>query len=193
MKYLLWPTLFFASTSLAWAENLDHVPLHSAIDVLNIDLNDDGWIDRVILYDLEDEAGVSFYLRETENNTLVHKATFADTVWSGAMAGTTPSLERNSAGSVLVKSENSAIGRNRWEQIITVAFRNDALRVVGFTYNWYDTLNLEDNGQCDVNYLSGKARYQKAENPEKWFDLVGSPLPIDAWFADGISQICFEN
>jgi hypothetical protein len=179
--------------TIAWAETLEQIPLHSAIDVLNIDLNDDGWVDRVILYDLEDDAGVSFYLRETENNRLVHKATLADTVWSGVMAGTTPSLELNSAGSVLVKSENSAIGRNRWEQIITIAYRNNALRVVGYTYNWYDTLNLEDNGQCDINYLSGKARYQKAENPEKWFGLVGSAQPINAWYVDGISQICFEN
>lgn len=192
-KYILSSILFFVFGGPVFAEDQKPVPIGSVIDVLNIDLNDDGWMDRVILYDLEEEAGVSFYLRETDNNTLLHTATLADTVWSGEMAGTMPSLDQNSAGSVLVKAENSAIGRNRWEQIITIAYRDNALRVAGFTYTWYDTLDLAEYGQCDVNYLSGKATFQKADNPKKSYDLIGHALPIDAWYADGISQICFEN
>jgi hypothetical protein len=179
---------------MAWAEEPKPIAKQRVISVLNVDLNDDGWADRVVLYEQEDEdAAVDFFIRETENYTLAYAATLAEPIWSGLMSGTIPSLGVNDAGSLLIKSENIAIGRSRWEQILTIAYRQNALRVVGFTYKWYDTLNLEDNGQCDINLLSGKAVLEINGASDTWSDLEFDDTLVENWLAESISDICFAD
>ncbi len=194
IKNILPAAFILATNSIAWAENPAPIPKQNVIDVLNIDLNDDGRSDRVIMFETgEGRAAVEFYIRETENNTLVYSTTLDEPIWSGVMYGTIPSLDQNDAGSVLVKSQNIAIGRNRWEQVITVAYRNGALRIIGFTYSWHDTLSLNDSGKCDINYLSQKASLKLANNVEEWFEVEESAQPVESWTTYPIENICFTN
>jgi hypothetical protein len=72
------------------------------------------------------------------------------------MYGQEPWLEASEHGSLKLYSENSAIGRERWEQILTIAYRRGAFMVAGYTYTYYDTLDPDAAGQCDVNLLTGK-------------------------------------
>lgn len=81
--------------------------------------------------------------------------TYADVAWTGAMAGQAPWLELTPGGSLAVISENTGIGRDRWHMTLTIAHR-DGLRVAGVTYEWYDTLDPEAGGTCDLNLLSGR-------------------------------------
>jgi hypothetical protein len=67
-----------------------------------------------------------------------------------------PSLERTNKDSLLIKSENSAIGRDRWSQKLTVAYRNNEFILAGYTYESYDTLDPKAGKSCDVNLLTGK-------------------------------------
>ncbi len=60
-------------------------------------------------------------------------------------------------GSIAVTSQQNAIGRNRWEQTLTIAYRNGDFVVAGYTYNYYDTLDPDAAGKCDYNVLTGKA------------------------------------
>lgn len=185
---------FHLLAGMVWAEEPKPIAKQRVISVLNVDLNDDGWADRVILYEQEDEdAAVDFFIRETENYTLAYAATLAEPIWSGLMSGTIPSLGVNDAGSLLIKSENIAIGRSRWEQILTIAYRQNALRVVGFTYKWYDTLNLEDNRQCDINLLSGKAVLEINGASDTWSDLEFDDTLVENWLAESISDIGFAD
>jgi hypothetical protein len=78
--------------------------------------------------------------------------------WSGAMWGTRPSLEANGKGGLLIKSENAGVGRDRWSQTVTVAYRNKELIVAGFTRESYDTLDPNAAHSCDLNFLSGKGK-----------------------------------
>jgi hypothetical protein len=78
--------------------------------------------------------------------------------WSGAMWGTRPSLEVNAKGGLLIKSENTGIGRDRWSQTVTVVSRNNELVVAGFTRESYDTLDPNAAHSCDLNFLSGKGK-----------------------------------
>jgi hypothetical protein len=194
IKYILFPAIAILSFTTAWAEEPAPIPKQNVMDVLSPDLNGDFYPDRVVLFQTDEgTAKVDFFIRSDDTNTLVYAATLAEPIWSGAMYGTTPGLDLNEAGSILVNSENSAIGRNRWEQIITIAYRNDALRVVGYTYNWYDTLDLDNSGQCDVNYLSGKASLKLGDAAKKWVDLSKPAQTVDVWSTDMIADICYPD
>lgn len=66
-----------------------------------------------------------------------------------------PWLEFFESGLLLVFSQNMSIGRNRWQQIITIAKRDGEYIVAGFTYGAYDTLDLDYSLDCDYNVLTG--------------------------------------
>ena len=75
--------------------------------------------------------------------------------FSGPMSGQTPYLERASNGSLLIQSMQTAIGRSPWEETLTVAARNGAILVAGFTRNSWDRISSAGS-LCDWNLLSGK-------------------------------------
>ncbi|KAF2992423.1 hypothetical protein OGR47_11245 [Methylocystis sp. MJC1] len=78
--------------------------------------------------------------------------------WSGGMWGTRPSLETSAKGSLLIKSENTGVGRDRWTQTLTVVYRNKDFVVAGLTRESYDTLDPKAVHSCDLNFLSGKGK-----------------------------------
>lgn len=105
-------------------------------------------------------------------------------VWVGGI-GQQPSLTVTPRGSLQVMSHNSAIGRNRWEQVHTLAWRNGAMRVAGYTYRWYDTLKFDDSGSCDLNLLSGKGEVSKGREDETRMISVSIPAyAVQDWIYD---------
>ncbi|WJY21450.1 hypothetical protein QTA57_17125 [Fontisubflavum oceani] len=74
--------------------------------------------------------------------------------FNGSMWGTSPSLAQADNGSLLVHSEQSGIGRAPWFQTLTIAWRDDAFVVAGFSYATYDRLTARDF-HCDLNILTG--------------------------------------
>ncbi|WP_424943734.1 hypothetical protein [Aliiroseovarius crassostreae] len=110
--------------------------------------------------------------------------TKSNLVWIGGI-GQKPWLERTPQGSLQVFSQNSAIGRNRWEQVLTLAFRDGAMRVAGYTFRWYDTLNLDDIGTCDLNLLSGRGEITLGQTGETTRITVQTrALPVTDWPED---------
>lgn len=101
--------------------------------------------------------------------------------WRGGLYGTQPGLAVSDRGSLLVTAENSAIGRWRWRETTTIAYRGGALVVAGYTFAGYDTI---DGTQidCDVNLLTGAAVYQGARR-------TGAPrrIPLARWPQEGAS------
>ena len=75
-------------------------------------------------------------------------------VWAGLMGGQVPSLEVSAQGSLLVKSEQTGIGRSPWEQTLTLAERDGELRVAGYTFGQWDRLTA-GTAVCDWNLLTG--------------------------------------
>ena len=83
--------------------------------------------------------------------------TFPAVAWTGGMAGQEPDLALGPSGSLLLTSRNDSVGRDRWTQTLTLAYRDGALKVAGITYARQDTLDLEAGwGTCDLNLLSGR-------------------------------------
>jgi hypothetical protein len=103
------------------------------------------------------------------------------------MYGTESTLEVAANGSLLIKQQNQAIGRDRWERTLTVAFRNGKYVIAGYTYSSYDTLQEYAPESCDYNLLAqkgvnanksvkiktGAIALEKAVDTEKWYTCKG--------------------
>jgi hypothetical protein len=112
-------------------------------------------------------------------------------VWggTGGLVGNRASLTIDERGSLKVLSHNSALGRGRWNQTITVAWRNEQLVVAGYTYAFYDTLDLEVNGSCDLNLLTGKGEVSRNGVSEVLeSDLVR--ISVETWKARAGDDPC---
>lgn len=161
MKSLAWALVITLSAiSSAAAGDIDP---NRIIGAATGDWNKDGNQDLALLVAPKDEAediGIYIYLRDKEHLLLRLAATAPQKVVGNSnldgLYGQDPTIAALPSGSIAVHSENSGIGRDRWEQTLTLAYRNGAFVVAGFTYSHYDTLDPDNNGTCDYNVLSGK-------------------------------------
>lgn len=104
----------------------------------------------------------------------------SDIAWVGGI-GQQPELALAPNGSVQLTSMNDAVGRSRWQLTLTIAYRDDAYRVAGYTYRWRDTLDLPDNGVCDVNLLTGQGEVSRDGGSLKQFSHSLPALPVTDW------------
>lgn len=139
----------------------------------------DGDINRFRAILVEKEEGADLYVFTDAGEGWKQVAHAKDMVWRGGMYGQEPWMEATEHGSLKIYSENSAVGRNRWEQVLTIAYRNGVFRVAGYTYSYYDTLDPDANGQCDVNLLTGKG----VLNGKNFKTSLGA-LPVQDWTMD---------
>lgn len=137
---------------------------------------DDFYSYRAVM--VEAEEGNDLYIFINTYEGWKQAAHAKEIVWSGGI-GQEASLEVAENGWLKVKSQNSSIGRGRWEQSLTVVYRKGAFRVAGYTYSYYDTLNPEDHGTCDVNLLTGKGTHKG-----KTFKTALKALPVNEWTQD---------
>ena len=167
----------------------------SASEVFSVtttDWNKDEIADPVMILNINDgeQFYVLFFLSD-EYGRLALKHHVADMVWgSSVMFGQEPWVTTSQNGSVIVGSQNSAIGRNRWEQKLTIAYRNDELIVAGFTYTHYDTLDPNAYGGCDFNLLTGKGF--KNEQPIK-FDINVMTVAEFASGGQNLPDFCYSD
>lgn len=140
------------------------------------DLNGNGTLE---VYELLVDAESIVTLKITENGAETIEA--EDIAWKGGLYGQEPVLELASNGSVRVVSQNEGCCRHRWRQTLTLAYRQDAIRVAGLTYQWRDTLDLEAYGTCDVNLLTGKGVTELGEREPKWFRVPAVAPLVTEW------------
>ncbi len=186
MKYLALTALVsLLAAGTAFAED---IAPERIIDAANGDWDKDGKQDIALLVapaEQGDDIGIYIYLRDKDHDLLKLVTTAPKKVWGNAsldgMFGQDPSIKGLPNGSIAVHSENSGVGRDRWDQTLTLAYRSGAFIVAGYTYNYYDTLDTNNNGSCDYNVLTGKVtkngKDSKAEPKtikiEDWDDQAG--------------------
>jgi hypothetical protein len=135
-------------------------------DVVNADWNEDGRFDKALLViNPADSSQADLYLYLSSEKGLILDAYIPALVWQGEMFGTQPYLDVNARGSLLVQSQNDAIGRNRWHETITVTYREGQFVIAGYTYNSRDTLDLDNTTSCDINFLTGQWLRDGEEQP----------------------------
>ena len=141
------------------------------------DLNGDGRAETFTLTGMDD--GRADLTIDGGSSRIVAR----DIAWAGGI-GQKPELSLAPNGSVRLTSMNEAIGRNRWRLTLTIAYREGAYRVAGYTYSWYDTLNLPDRGTCDLNLLTGRGVLTLAERPERAVRTDLRARPVTDWTDD---------
>jgi len=166
MKTSLIAVLFTCIASISFANQIG--------GFVQSDLNKDGLVERFYLLD-SGNGTVNLLIENTGGGVI-----FAgDIAWIGGI-GQQPELSLAANGSVKLVSMNEAIGRNRWHKTLTIAFRDGTYRVAGMTYDWYDTLELSDNGECDLNLLNGKGFLTRDGNKSAVRTKL-TALPVTAW------------
>jgi len=175
MKSLACALILLTAASTAHAE--DASPPGRIIDAAIGDWNKDGKPDLALLAappagdDADNPIGIYIYLRDDEHSLLKLVASVPHKIWGsvepGGIVGQEPSISALPNGSISIVSQNDSIGRDRWTQTLTLAYRNNSFVVAGYTYESHDTLNPEESHSCDYNVLTGKVtkdgKNQKAE------------------------------
>jgi len=181
--------LAFASAAFAQTPSPEHV-----LSSVTLSFGDTGDADRAVLVENGD-AGADLYIFLAPPGPLDDAGKRAppakpvllktNAAWNGQLWGTRPTLEVSGKGSLLIKSENTGIGRSHWEQTLTVVYRNKEFVVAGLTYAAYDTLDPKANGSCDLNFLSGKGKRNG-----KPVDLKTAAPKLADWSNDKLPKEC---
>jgi hypothetical protein len=130
------------------------------LSAVTLSFQESGSTDRAVLVDNQNAGAdlyVYFAVDDAKPDTPLKPALVKkNAAWSGLMWGTRPSLQVSDKGSLLIKSANYGVGRSRWDQTLTVVYRNKEFVVAGLTYLSFDTLDPKIGGSCDLNFLTGK-------------------------------------
>lgn len=146
------------------------------------DVNGDGTQDLAVLtlpHEKSLDVGFALYLRDPSLHGLRRSVSVPQVFWGSTSAGRHPAIRILSNGALQVSSENMAVGRSHWEKTHTLALRAGQLLVVGFRYAFYDTLEHEHAGRCDLNLLTGKGMRN-----EKPFAVQPSRVSLVDWSDD---------
>jgi hypothetical protein len=180
------------------------VALADPIDTDNIvaavtgDFNKDGAQDLALLVRGDGDMDLRFFLQDKDGQYLKPAGAALGKVWGTAqpdgVVGQEPELKALPNGSLQVITKNGAIGRDRWNQTLTLAYRNTDFIVAGFTYSYYDTLDEANNGDCDLNVLTGKgvANVPDGKGGSKKIAIALAPqfIPFKDWPDDGGMKAC---
>lgn len=142
------------------------------------DLDGDGAAETFTLIDAGDNRA-DLRIEEAGAEILVAP----NIAWTGGI-GQQPELDLAQNGSVLLTSMNESIGRDRWRLTLTIAFRHGQYVVAGYTFAWYDTLDPENNGLCDLNLLTGKGLLSKNGGTDRAIRTDWAARPVAEWSAD---------
>ncbi|MFK0163961.1 hypothetical protein [Rhizobium sp. NPDC090279] len=164
MKTLGCALILLALAATAHAE--DAIAPGRIVDAAIGDWNEDGKPDLALLVApaSDDQADNSIctyiYLRDDEHSLLKLAASAPNKIWGsvepGGLVGQEPSISALPNGSIAIASQNDSVGRDRWEQTLTLAYRNSSFVVAGYTYASRDTLEPDSSHSCDYNVLTGK-------------------------------------
>ena len=154
--------LLFSATMPAIATAADF-PAERIIAMASGDWNKDGTMDLAVVATPDDESGedngIYVYLATPEENRLTLARAAPNSVWGNlTMFGQEPELAALANGSFTLTTKNNSVGRGRWRQSLTVAYRNFDFIVAGYTYSSYDTLDPNGGSECDLNVLTGKGK-----------------------------------
>ena len=128
----------------------DSDQIGAMLDYLEQDIDQDGQAEILILR--RGEEGADLLIQASKDSEPTH---YPNLVFAG-LAGQIPSLKALKNGSVQIISQNDSIGRSRWQQILTLVYRQKAYRIGGFTWHEHDLLGEYPTVDCDLNLLTGK-------------------------------------
>lgn len=138
-------------------------PADRIIAMASGDWDKDGTADLAVIAtpgdDSGDDNGLYIYLAKPDESRLTLALSLPNSVWGDlTMSGREPELTALANGSFTITTKNDSVGRDRWRQSLTIAYRNFDFIVAGYTYAAYDTLDPNAGAECDLNVLTGKGK-----------------------------------
>ena len=138
-------------------------PAERVIAMASGDWDKDGTADLAVIAapdeDSGDDNGIYVYLAKPEEGRLTLALAAPNSVWGPlSLSGQEPELAGLANGSFTLTTKNDSVGRDRWRQSLTIAYRNFDFIVAGYTYAGYDTLDPNAISECDLNVLTGKGK-----------------------------------
>jgi hypothetical protein len=140
------------------------------LSVVTADWNDDGSFDRA----LPVEVGTDLPILPSDDGMMASAVYRRGLGRSGAVRGTQPELGLTERGSLTITSRNDAIGREGWQETLTLPYREGGFVVSGDTFEGHDT--HDPATRCDVNLLTRKGFRNGAP-----FTTPTSAVPIEEW------------
>ncbi len=177
---------FLVLSSLAWAGSGQLTPsdvLGGVLDVVRADWNNDGVLDRAVLWQPQpasDLANLFVFLSTKTGEPRVVAA--AGVAWS-QFGGHEAWLEADPHG-FSVLSGGSA-GGLKWQEGLAVAFDEAGPRVVGYSYHSYETDKGGKTFVCTADYVARKGSRNGAT-----FAIAGGPPLLADWAYERIPVPC---
>ena len=173
--------LIFASLALAGSGQLAPTDvLGSVLDVVRADWNNDGVLDRAVLWQPqtgEDLANLYVYLSGNGGPIMA-----TGVAWS-QFGGQEAWLESDPRGfSVL---SGGTAGGLKWQEGLAITFDESGPRVVGYSYHSYDASNPEDGFVCTADFAAGKGSRNGTE-----FAISGGAPRLASWNFERIPVPC---
>lgn len=159
------------------------------------DWNADGSVDAALILGPEqggDNAGLALFLSDPETGRLELDTWLPGLLWGNrAMFGQEPQLVLDDFGRLVVVTRNTAIGRGRWEQTLTLSWRQ-AWQVDGFSYDYYDTLDMDQQGRCDLDFTTQTAQIIRGQDQDiQSVELAAAPPPeLADWHQAFAFSVC---
>jgi hypothetical protein len=153
---------------------------------VRLDFDNDGKMDRAVL--VEDPttgtADLSIYLaaggdplEPSGKPAILKKSLTADHILR---------FESNGKGSLIVMSGCGGCS-NDYATTLTIVYRHGAFLVGGVTYDW-DTRN--GTGNCDIDFLTGKAVMSRGRGKGKPISGKFAPVKLADWSEDKRPKAC---
>lgn len=157
-----WIAALLLSAALPVMAVAEEFPADRIIAMASGDWNKDGTPDLAVVATPgggDEDNGIYVYLAKPEENRLTLALSVPNSVWGNlTMYGQEPEVTALANGSFTLATKNDAVGRDRWRQSLTIAYRNFDFIVAGYTYVSYDTLDPNNAAECDLNVLTGKGK-----------------------------------
>ncbi len=153
-----------ALCNLAFAGNTTKQPQKDKIlSSLTLDLDGDSYPDvaYLTLADNATQEELDLWIKLSSQDQYYKISALAENMLTG-LSGLSNDLEVNSAGSLKVVSYNDSVGRSRWTETVTLAFRNKSLKLAGYTFTEADTVD-SSYSSCDVNVLSLQGKFESQD------------------------------
>lgn len=187
MKILFGFIVFLSITSQVHSEEIPEWPR----DVLSaVTGYQDHVYYRAVLVQGEEVVDLHIFIRQ---NDILQRVVYAHDVVVTGIGGEDSYLTQAPNGALQLVSGNSAIGRHRWMQKLTIVYRDGQFLIGGYTYSYYDTIELDEDGdiktsECDLNLLTGHG----IKNGHS-IRTITKAMPVQDWTVDRSPAECVVN
>lgn len=143
---------------------------------------------RAVLVQGAEDADLYIFTKPSDK---LLQAVYAPDIAVTGIGGIDAYLRKTPNGTLQLISQNIALGRHRWEQALTIVYRDNQFLVGGYTYSDYDALDVDSDGNiktrdCDFNFLTGRG--VKDEQPIR---TSMTAIPVQNWTVDTYPPECF--